>query len=253
MAKIIFAGGEDSGKSLMLATYAGQLVERNAQWADIIEKSTGERRVRPIRSNLHFTPWFEEYAQSLSVPIIYWKDIEEWPSFQGCDMICDEIGVYLDSRRYADLPQTIRFWLGQASKLGCDIYGSAQDFAQIDLAFRRLVKSDNGGLFEISKLIGSPRPHPSKPPVTKIWGVCLMKELDPIGYDENSKRFSSKQWFPRPFLINKFNCSIFDTNRRVQDSAPPPYKHIERRCSDPACNFRQYVTRDGHQHKVTHI
>lgn len=248
MAKYIFSGGEDSGKSYMLAYRSGQIVERNADWA----KLTG--KPRPIRSNLEYSEWFYDWAvNEMGVPIYYWKDVEEWERFEGCDMIIDEIGAYLDSRTFKDLPLSTRLWLSQASKLGVDMYGSAQDFAQVDLSFRRLVKSDNGGLFHINKLIGSPRPHASKPPVKRIWGICMMRELDPEGYDEQKKRFASDQIIPTFFTIRREICTIFDTNKRIAKSKPPPYKHIARHCEDPMCQMDLYRTIDGVKHRISHV
>jgi len=247
MAKIIFSGAEDSGKSLMLAEYAGKIVERNGRWL-----SQG-LPARPIRSNLEFQPWFEEYAASKGVPIVYWKDIEEWVNFRECDMICDEVGAYLDSRTYQNLPIDIRLWLAQASKLGVDIYGSAQDFAQIDISFRRLIKGPTNALYQITKLIGSPRPAATRPPVRRIWGVCTMKELDPVAYDEGKQRFTSKSWLPGFFAIRREICSIFDTQKRIAKSKPPPYKHIERECTDADCKFQMHKVIDGRTLKITHV
>jgi len=243
MAKVIFSGLEDSGKSLMLATRAGQLVERNAKWLKI----TGIPR--PIYSNLEFQKEFTDYADSLGIPIRYWKDLEELPELKNCDLIIDEVGAYFDSRTFKDLPLDLRLWLAQASKLGVDIYGSAQDFAQVDLTFRRLTTE----LFHITKLIGSARPSPTRPPVKRIWGVCMIRELDPVGYDEQKRAFNNSGIMPSWFFIRKEYCEIFDTTKRIAKSLPPPYKHVERRCVDPNCKFEMFITRDGHKHKISHV
>jgi len=181
MAKTIFSGLEDSGKSLQLAITAGVLAERNSKWAKI----TGVPR--PIVSNLEFLPSFHKYVtEDLGIPIKYWKDLEELPLLTDCDLIIDEVGAYLDSRTFKDLPLDFRLWLAQASKLGVDIYGSAQDFAQVDITFRRLTTH----LYEITKLIGSSRPTKTRPSSKRIWGVCTMRALDPVGYDEQKKAFN---------------------------------------------------------------
>lgn len=248
MAKTIFTGTEDSGKSYMLAYRAGQIAERNHDWLKI----TGIPR--PIRSNLEFQPWFYDWVtKDLGIPIYYWKDIEEWPSFRSCDMIVDELGAYLDSRTYANLPLDIRLWLSQASKLGVDMFASAQDFAQVDISFRRLVKSDEGGLFQITKIIGSGRPNETKPPVKRIWGICAMRELDPTGYNEDDKKFASDSFLPYFFFLRKEVCSIFDTTKRIAKSKPPPYKHIARRCEIPNCGMQMFENIDGHKHKISHV
>jgi len=247
MAKTIFSGAEDSGKSYQLALHAGKLAERNAEWLKI----TGVPR--PLVSNLEFQPWFfDRVTKELGIPIRYWKDIEELPALTNCDLIIDEVGSYFDSRTFKDLPLDVRLWLAQASKLGVDIFGSAQDFAQVDIAFRRLVSADNGGLFHITKLMGSQRPALTKPPVKRIWGICTMRELDPIAYEEESKKFGNKG-LPSFFFIQREICNIFDTSKRIAKSNPPPYKHVARTCSEPDCGFELYKTIHGVKHKISHV
>lgn len=247
MAKTIFSGSEDSGKSYQLALHAGKIAERNAGWLRITGKP------RPIVSNLEFQPWFYSHVtETLGVPIRYWKDIEELPALTNCDLIVDEVGSYFDSRTFKDLPLDVRLWLAQASKLGVDIFGSAQDFAQVDISFRRLVSSDNGGLFHITKLMGSQRPAETKPPVKRIWGICTIRELDPVAYDEETKKFAN-EGIPRFFFIRKEICNIFDTTKRIAKTKPPPYKHVVRACADPACKWQLYEVHNGVKHRVTHV
>jgi len=242
--KTIYAGLEDSGKSLQLAMTVTELVEQNAKWLTI----TGIPR--PIVSNLEFKDEFLNWATiEKQVPIRYWKDLEELPHLTECDLIIDEVGTYFDSRSFKDLPLEIRLWLAQASKLGVDIYGSAQDFAQVDISFRRLTNQ----LYHITKIVGSRRPAATRPPVKRIWGVCTVRALDPIAYDEDSKKFAKAGMFPSLFFIQKKYTDIFDTSKRIAKSAPPPFKHIERRCADPDCAFELYKMRNGHKHKITHV
>lgn len=245
MAKIIFSGLEDSGKSLMLAEYSGKIIERNAGWY----KVTGVPR--RLVSNMPYSDSFREYAESLGVPepIKFWKDIEELEELRDCDLVIDEVGTYFDSRTFKDLPLSTRLWLAQASKLGVDIYGAAQDFAQVDLAFRRLTTE----LYHITKIAGSPRPSRTRPPIKRIWGICMLRELDPVGYDEQERKFNNASTFPSFFLIRREMCQIFDTNTRVAKSKPPPYKHITRPCADVNCKFKLYETVDGHVHKISHV
>ena len=246
MAKVIYTGPEDSGKSYQLALRAGKLVERNSKWFQMTKIK------RPIFSNLEFQPWFEKFSEERNVPIRYWKDLEELPLMSEGDLIIDEIGTYFDSRTFKDLSLDVRLWVAQASKLGTDIYGSAQDFAQVDLSFRRLVAGPTNGLFLINKWMGSDRPSKTKPPVKKIWGMCIMREIDPIAYDENSKKFASKG-LPHIFFLRKEICKIFDTNKRIAKSAPVPYKHIERRCIEFGCTMDRHRIIDGVHYQVSHV
>jgi len=232
--KLIYSGLESSGKSLKLATVAEELVLRNSGW----NKITGNSR--PIISNMKFSDEFVTWAEAKGVKIFYWKDLEELINYTEADIICDEVGNYFDSRMWADLSLDVRRWLTQGAKTGIEFYGGAQDFAQVDKSFRRLVQP--GDLFLITKLIGSRRPAATKPPVKRIWGICMVQSLDPQGYDEDKKKFSSSG-FPSLFLIRRRACEIFDTNQKIVRSNPPPLKHIDRMCEERFCGY----------HKIQHV
>lgn len=224
--KVIYSGIEGQGKSLRLAMLAPDLVKRNSKW---FEKSGVQRA---IYSNLKFSEDFYNWATvQMNVPIIYWENLHELEQITNADVFIDEVGNYFDARMWADLSLDIRRWLTQGSKMGIDIYGTAQDFAQIDKAFRRLTNH----LFYIRKAFGSPRPSATKPPVKRIWGLCWVKELDPMGYDEDKSKFTSISIIPSFFWIDRKYCEIFDTGQKIKRSKPYPYRHIVRECEDPNC------------------
>jgi len=226
MAKTIFSGLEDSGKSLMLATYAGKILERNAGWLKI----TGVPR--PIYSNLEFREPFMDYAKELGIPVYYWKDLEELPRLGDCDLIIDEVGAYFDSRTFKDLPLDIRLWLAQASKLGVDVYGSAQDFAQVDKSFRRLVSD----LIHVTKLIGSRDKSNTMPDVKTIWGLCTVRTLDPQKYDEAKSKFENTGMLPQFMWISRKDIEVYDTTAEVKVGHYPPLRHIARECELVGCD-----------------
>jgi len=240
--KVVFSGLEDSGKSYKLAETAAKLVERNADWLKVTGKP------RPIVSNLEFSREFVKFADDRGIPIRYWRDLEELPVLTNCDLFMDEVASYLDSRSFKDLPLDFRLWLAQASKLGVDMYCTAQDFAQVDLAFRRLTTN----LLYITKYAGSSRPAETKPPTGRIWGLCSIRELDPVGYDEAKKSFNNKGVLPSFFFIHKQFCEIFDTTKRIAKSKPPPFKHVVRPCAD-GCDFGLFQTIGGVKHKILHV
>lgn len=230
--KTIYSGLESSGKSLRLAKVVCDLVYRNHKWK---EKSGVTRK---IVSNLKFTDDFYEWATvEMGIPITYWTDLEELIQYDNVDIIIDEVGTYFDSRLWSDLSLDVRRWLTQGAKTGIEIYGSAQDFAQVDLAFRRLVNH----LYHITKLLGSGRPSPTKPPIRRIWGLCSMRELNPREYKEDKKSFDTTQLFPSFFLIERRYCEIFDTTQKIQRSKPAPLKHIERDCEQETCSFHKLI------------
>jgi len=240
MSKIIYSGLESSGKSLRLAMLCVYLVHRNAKWA----KLTGIPR--PIYSNMAFSTDFVSYATSLNIKLRNWKDLDELVKLDEADIICDEVGNYFDSRGWENLSLDVRRWLTQGAKTGIEFYGGAQDFAQVDIAFRRLVQ--DGDLKMIRKIAGSRRPAKTKPPVKRIWGICVIWDMDAQGYDEKNKSFASG-WIPSSiFLIRKKYTKIFDTNQKLLLSAPPLMKHVVRFCEhhkdqggDGECNFCKVI------------
>lgn len=226
--KVIFSGLESSGKSYKLAETAAFLLYRNARWKKITGKG------RPIVSNMKFSPQFIEEAESLDVEIRYWNNLEELIGLADADIICDEVGNYFDSRMWADLGLDVRRWLTQGAKTGIEFYGGAQDFAQVDKAFRRLVQP--GDLIHITKLMGSRRPSATKPPVKHIWGICAARKLDPQGYDEDKKSFEGGL-MPSFFFLRREICEIFDTQQKIVRSDPPRLKHISRKCELDTCGI----------------
>ena len=242
--KVIFAGLESSGKSLKLAMLCYELVKRNSKWNERTKKS------RPIISNIAFRKDFEDWAKTMHVEIKYWKNLDELISFSEADIICDEVGNYFDSRGWETCTLDIRRWLTQGAKTGIEFYGAAQDFSQVDIAFRRLVQ--NGDLRMIHKVMGSRRPAATKPPVKRIWGLCYMQSLDPSSYDEKNKRFNGgfvDMFVPSNyFLIRRRFCEIFDTQQKLVRSEPPLYRHITRFCEkhgdkggDSSCSFCKVI------------
>lgn len=212
------------------------LVHRNAKWL----KSTGI--ARPIWSNMRFSEDFTAYATSRGIPLHHWRNLDELVQIEEADIICDEVGNYFDSRGWENLSLDCRRWLTQGAKTGIEFYGGAQDFSQVDIAFRRLVQ--DGDLKMIRKIMGSRRPAKTKPPVKFIWGVCIMWDMDAQGYDEKNKSFASG-WVPSSiFFIRKRFCNIFDTNQKIALSELPLFRHAMRFCEkckekggDGTCNF----------------
>lgn len=251
--KVIFSGLESSGKSLKLAMVAADIAHRNGKWysqqndyfvkygpdAFKAKYKKDAPSARPMASNMKFSPEFEAHLTTLGIKIIYWSNIDELIKLDNVDVFIDEVANYFDARLWTDLSLDARRWLTQGAKTGVEIYGSAQDFAQVDKSFRRLVNH----LHHIRKLIGSARPSPTKPPVQNIWGVCMVNELDPRTYKEEESKFASSGIDFSFFFIERKYCEIFDTNQKIIRSKPSSLRHIERDCELDNCLF----------HKTLHV
>lgn len=222
--KTIYEGLESSGKSLRIAWEVENIVERNSEWNKITGLS------RPIISNLKFSKDFENYAKNKGVKIIYWTKLEELLKFSDCDLIIDEVSIYFDNRSWALLSIDIRMWLRQGAKNGIEMYGTAQNFDQVDKSFRDLV--DN--LIEVRKIAGSRRPSPTKPPIKRVWGICWYRRKNARRYDSEKGKFEGMgiPWF---FFIMERHCNMYDTKQLIAKTPPPPMRHIERKCE--ICNI----------------
>lgn len=219
--KVIFSGLEGNGKTLRLAMQAEDLLERNADWY------AQSGIARPIAPNFKLSQEFEDRAQAAGIPIIYWRHLHELIKISQADVLIDEVGNYFDSRMWSDLSLDVRQWLTQGDKSGIELYGTAQDFGQVDKSFRRLVTQ----LLHITKAMGSPRPAATKPPVKRIWGLCWIFALDPRTYDENDDKFAQISIFDwRFFVIRKRYTQIFDTTQKIPRSEPAPLRHEVRYC-----------------------
>lgn len=211
----IYSGLTGSGKSLELARTGIKLMKRNHEWF----KATGQ--VRKVASRLRFAPHIEKrYARYLS----YWEDLLELPALEGVDILWDEISTDLDATNWENIPHAVKRWLQQHEKKGVEIYATAQDFLAIYNAARRLT----GRLFFMRKAIGSRRPHPTKPPIKRIWGLILKREVKREDFlkEKEEARFEGIEWF----FIRRKDCELYDTRQEIHLGALPPLQHRERKC-----------------------
>lgn len=240
---VVFSGLPGAGKSLKLADTVVAILYRNRKyyeksywkWEDQRKKGLKVSPPQPriIYSNLKMSKVVEEEFQGY---IQYWSDLKQLTPLRDCDVVIDEIATYFDARLWETLSLEMRRWLAQHRKFGIEIYGTAQDFAQCDKAFRRLTSN----LLYLKKLIGSRDISPTRPNPRFIWGFVLIMELDPTIYDEQKSKFA-KQGIPRFMFITRDRTAVFDTRAEVKLSSALPLKHIEKECELPNCSFHKTV------------
>jgi len=242
---VVFTGLPGSGKSLKLADTLVNLLYRNRKAYERHYKafSEGKTHVFPMRrqlwTNLKFTPMVEEEfgVGKADSYIHYWTDLRQLIPLRDVDIAIDEIATYFDARLWETLSLEMRRFLAQHRKFGVEIYGTAQDFAQTDKAFRRLTSH----LFLLRKLIGSADISPTRPAPRWIWGFVVVRELDPTTYDEQKSKFAGTSHFPSFMMITRKATEIFDTRAEVKMSQTLPLKHLEKACELPNCSFHKTV------------
>jgi len=222
----VFSGRPGSGKTTKLAQTLVEIVTRNNRYYE----KTGV--VRPIWTNFNLNPELEELY---SGGIRHWEDLSQLEKIKDGDVFIDEIANYFDAKHWAELNLSTKRWLQQHRKLGVEIYGNAQDFAQVDIAFRRMTSD----LFYLVKIISSRDPSPTKPPVKHIWGLSVIYRMSPVDYKEDQKE--NKTSFDNLLLITRAKCDIFDTRQEIKAGQYPPLHHHERYCIDPNCKFKRVI------------
>lgn len=222
---VVFTGLPGAGKSLKLARTVLGVLYRNRKY---YEKYGILRR---LWTNLQMSP---EVEQEFRGYIVYWKDIGQLTKLRDVDVVIDEIATYFDARQWEHMSLEVRRWLAQHRKFGIEIYGTAQDFAQADKAFRRLTSD----LLYLTKLVGSRDISSTKPNPRFVWGVVVVQTLDPVRYDEEKSKFQNTG-LPRFMFIDKASTRVFDTRAEVLMGKYPPLKHVERTCELDNCAFHR--------------
>jgi len=224
---VIFTGLPGSGKSYKLGRTVVDVLYRNKRYFE----KTGQRRM--LWTNLQLSPAVEREFDGF---IEHWVDLRQLTPLRDCDVVIDEVATYFDARLWETLSLEMRRWLAQHRKFGIEIYGTSQDFAQVDKAFRRLTSD----LLYLTKLAGSRDISASRPPPRFIWGISLVRTLDPTIYDESKSKFGS-DGIPKFMLITRAGTAIFDTRAEVKMSSALPLKHIEKQCEMPDCSFHKTI------------
>jgi len=222
---VVFQGLPGSGKSYKLGRTLVDIMYRNRR---IFEKSDG-RIHRVLWTNLKFSTAVEEEFQGY---FQYWTDLRQLTPLRDCDVAIDEIATYFDARLWDTLSLEMRRWLAQHRKFGIELYGTTQDFAQVDKAFRRLTSD----LVQLNKIAGSRDISATRPDPKFIWGVVLVRELDPQVYDEVKSKFAA-EGIPKFMFITRKGTEIFNTRAEVAFSKALPLRHIQHVCERPDCSF----------------
>lgn len=233
----IYTGLPGSGKSARLARTVVGVLYRNDRWYNKqLKKGVVNPQRRQVWTNLKLSPKIEERYSDY---IRYWTDLRQLTPLRDVDVVIDEVATYFDARLWETLSLEMRRWLAQHRKFGIEIYGTSQDFAQVDKAFRRLTSD----LLYLTKMVGTRDLSPTRPPPSWVFVVSMVRTLDPTIYDETISKFGGKDFVPHFMFITRQDVEIFDTRAEVKLSHALPLKHIERVCEDPTCTF----------HKVQHV
>lgn len=222
MSKIVYTGLESSGKSLQLSIQADLVLQRNIKWAKKREKAGLERVPRTMAFDSPMSPAFIKEIEDAGIIYQQFRNLSDIMYSTQTDIFINEIIKYFPASGSQPLTHEQMDFLTQGAKSGVFIYAASQDFSQAHKQFRLLVNE----VYRVTKIIGSRRPIASGPPVNRIWGVCMLRQVSPSSFKGDSVTMESVGW-PSLFFIRKEDTERFDTLYKVPLTELPD-KYVRR-------------------------
>ncbi len=258
----LFYGARGSGKSLHQAKVCLQIF----RYLEYLYYTKPELKKAIVYSIQKFSSSIEE--KYLGSYLYYWVDAKDlrycprtecWKGKQkhrlhGCYLIFDDIATILPADNWNNTPIWLRKTFSQARHFGVRIIANLQDPFSADINFRRYVDM----AFRFRKVMGSPDPDETKPPIKKIWGIYKSQKIkaewlwqygdkgdtEIIMLKEKHKqmdRVMSTSHFKDFFkgslhIIDRKSCLIYDTTQDVKEYTPTGYDHTELFCVDEKHN-----------------
>lgn len=210
--KLVYTGIESSGKSLQLSIKAEEILRRNIRWLRI----TGIPRTMAFDS-----PMSSDFIQRITdagLKYVKFSNLTDVLHMSESDIFINELIKYFPASGSNSLSNEQLDFLTQGAKNGVDIYAASQDFSQVHKQFRLLCNE----VYVVTKLIGSRRPVKSAPPVKHIWGVCMIRQVNPSSFKGDSATMDSISVIPSFTVIQREDCERFDTSYKVPLSQLPP-------------------------------
>lgn len=210
MSKIVYTGLESSGKSLQLSIQADLVLRRNIRWAEKRAKAGLPHVPRTMAFDSPMSPAFINEIESAGVIYQQFRNLSDILYTTQTDIFINEIIKYFPASGSQPLTHEQMDFLTQGAKSGVYLYCASQDFSQAHKQFRLLVNE----VYVVTKIIGSRRPIESGPPINKIWGICMLRQVSPSSFKGDSVTMESLGW-PSMFFIRKEDTERFDTLYKV--------------------------------------
>jgi hypothetical protein len=166
----IYVGKPGMGKTYSLVRLAYKLINEG----------------RHVYSNFHIN--FDNMPLKANHgEIFYWQDILDIVPIKEGEIIIDECQIYMNSRKWKDLPLPVQYKLQQHRKHGLNIHGAVQNVKRIDSVARELVNS----IFECKKVMG------------RVF-ICREYDIEDIDKQKRSS-YSTSIYFFRKKLANCYD------------------------------------------------
>jgi len=212
--KKVYTGIESSGKSLQLSVEADRVLQRNKRWLRI----TGVPRTMAFNSPM--APDFVKEIEDAGIKFLRFSHLNDILHLEEVDIFIDELIKFFPASGSSSLSTEQLDFITQGAKTGVHLFAASQDFSQVHKQFRLLVNE----VFVVTKIIGSPRPMKTSPPVKRIWGLCMIRSVRPQSFKGDSATMDSLDLIPSFYFINREDCMRFDTSYKIPLTSLPDKK-----------------------------
>ncbi len=214
----VVTGRAGTGKTAYLTHRLMHILKRNTKFFE----KTG--KIRKVYTNFPINAELTEQYKKFLVLVENETFVNQMTEWSDCDIFIDELLYHFDAQMWKELGMAPKRFLAIHRHLGVEIYATSQDFAQVDVSFRRLTDK----LYYLVKLVSSREPSATKPPVKFIWGCSMIYTINPTDYKEDQKENKAK--FHWCFWISRKRCEVYDTRQKYAPGKPLPKKHIQLEC-----------------------
>lgn len=215
--KVVYTGIESSGKDLHLSIRAERVLKRNIKWMKKREK-LGEPLVQ--RTMAFMAPMSKDFIQRIEdagCKYVKFDNLSDILGLNEVDIFIGELIKLFPANGSNSLSREQLDFITQGAKDGVHMFCGSQDFSQVHKQFRLLVNE----VYVVTKIIGSRRPIKSAPPVNKVWGICMVRGVDPTSFKGDSPSMETIG-FPSFTFIKLEDCLRFDTSYKVPLTEFPP-------------------------------
>lgn len=209
--KVVYTGIESSGKSLQLSVTAEKVLRRNKKWLAVTHIP------RTMAFNSPMSPAFVKEIEDAGLKYLRFYHLNEILHLEEADIFIDELIKFFPASGSSSLSTEQLDFITQGAKTGIHLYAASQDFSQVHKQFRLLVNE----VYVVSKWFGSRRPMKTSPPVKRIWGLCVIRQVHPASFKGDSATMESLSLIPYFYWISREDCMRFDTSFKIPQTSLP--------------------------------
>lgn len=135
---------------------------------------------------------FEHLLDDSCGHVYYWQDIFDIVPIKKGEIFMDELQIYINSRRWKDMPPDVEYKFQQHRKHDCNIWGSVQNIKRLDTTAREVTQD----IFELKR----------------IGRLFMQSEFSIDDLDKDKRDCLSRSWY----FLDKKIASCYNHKNEIQ-------------------------------------